>query len=111
MRSEQIYSRFQFALGAELNYFRNKGIRGGRESEGFEVDNIESGSSPFVPFAIFSRSLPNAFECKPFVNPLELAPAALFAEKQSPGPHSARGVNPSSYKLIIGNRRTEVKIT
>jgi hypothetical protein len=33
------------------------------------------------------------------------------AEKQNPEPHSARGVNLSSYITIIGNCHTQVKIT
>src|ERR1700721_954186 len=33
------------------------------------------------------------------------------AEKQNPGPHSARGVNPSSSKTIIGNCKPQVEVT
>jgi hypothetical protein len=35
----------------------------------------------------------------------------LYAKKNETRARSARGMNPSSYKSIIGNRRVEVKIT
>ena len=31
--------------------------------------------------------------------------------EQNPGPYAARGMNPSSYKMIIGNCEPEVEVT